>query len=57
MVHITELVKMVRSWLRRSGIYLALRMRMANSVDADQTAPREKKRGGYLILGPYNGAG
>ena len=27
--------------LRRSGKYLALRMRMANSVDADQTAPRE----------------
>ena len=34
-------------------------MRMANSVDADQTAPREKKKktGGDLTLGPYNGAG
>ena len=32
-------------------------MRMANSVDADQTAPREKKTGGDLTLGPYNGAG
>ena len=40
----TELVKMVRSWLRHSGKYLALRMRMANSVDANQTAPREKKK-------------
>ena len=30
-------------------------MRMAKSVDADQTAPREKKKtGGDLILGPYN---
>ena len=31
---------------------------MANSVDADQTAPREKKKtGGDLTLGLYNGAG
>ena len=33
---------MVRSWLRRSGKYLAFRLRMANSVDDDQTAPRGK---------------
>ena len=31
---------------------------MANSVDADQTAPRkEQKTGGDLTLGPYNRAG
>ena len=31
---------------------------MANSVDADQTAPREKKKtGGDLTLGPCNEAG
>ena len=35
---------MVRSGLRCSEKYLALRMRMANSADADQTAPREKKK-------------
>ena len=33
-------------------------MRMANSVDADQTAPREEKMtGGDVTLGPYKGAG
>ena len=30
---------------------------MANSVDVEQTAPREKKTGGDLTLGPYNGVG
>ena len=31
---------------------------MSNSVDVDQTAPREEKQmGGVLTLGPYNGAG
>ena len=30
---------------------------MANSIDADQTVPREKKTGRDLNLGPYNGAG
>ena len=33
---------MIRSWLRRSEKYSAFRLRMANSVDDNQTAPREK---------------